>query len=176
MRRIYLAGFEVFKADSVAHGTSLKSLCRRYGYQGLYPLDNVTPAELGGRALADWIYRANIELIRQSDLVMANLNVFRGHEPDSGTAFEVGYAVALGKPVWAYTGQSQTLVERIAVATDPGDPQRAVDADGYTVEDFGLNLNLMLACSATMVVGDAEACLARIQAHDAGETPDGRKG
>jgi nucleoside 2-deoxyribosyltransferase len=174
MPRIYLAGFEVFRADSVAHGTSLKSLCRRYGCQGLYPLDNVTPAELGGRDLAEWIYRANIELIRQADLVMANLNVFRGHEPDSGTAFEVGYAVALGKPVWAYTGQHETLVERIAVATDPDDPQRAVDQDGYTVEDFGLNLNLMLACSATIVVGDAEACLARIQAHHAAPGPSGK--
>ena len=34
--------------------------------------------------------------------MLANLEPFRGSEPDSGTAFEVGYALALGKPVYAY--------------------------------------------------------------------------
>ena len=43
---------------------------------------------------------ANLEAIRAADFVMANLNDFRGPgEPDSGTAFEVGFAAALGKPV-----------------------------------------------------------------------------
>jgi nucleoside 2-deoxyribosyltransferase len=37
-----------------------------------------------------------------------------------------------------------------------------VDAQGYTVEDFGMSLNLMLACSATVVIGDVQACLARV--------------
>ena len=30
---------------------------------------------------------------------MANLNAFRGHEPDSGMIFEVGFEIALGKPL-----------------------------------------------------------------------------
>lgn len=161
MKTIYLAGFDVFRADSLAHGAWLKQQCRRYGFEGLYPLDNQTPAELSGRALAQWIYEANIELIRQADAVMANLNAFRGAEPDSGTAFEVGYATALGKPVWAYMDKADSLVQRLAVA-HRDDPPRHVDAEGYTVEDFGLNLNLMLACSATVVVGDAAQCLARM--------------
>ena len=55
MQRIYLAGFDVFRADSLAHGERLKALCREYGYEGLYPLDNQAPAGLCGPALADWI-------------------------------------------------------------------------------------------------------------------------
>ncbi|AZY50708.1 nucleoside 2-deoxyribosyltransferase [Bordetella avium] len=162
MQRIYLAGFDVFRADSISHGERLKALCREHGYEGLYPLDNQAPAHLAGQALADWIYRQNVTLIRRADLVMANLNRFRGAEPDSGTAFEVGYAVALGKPVWAYTDETHPLVQQV-----PG--QRAadgrwVDAQGYTVEDFGLPLNLMLACGARYVQGDARACLRRIAA------------
>lgn len=162
MKTIYLAGFDVFRADSLAHGAWLKQQCRRYGFEGLYPLDNQAPAELSGQALAQWIYEANIELIRRADAVMANLNAFRGAEPDSGTAFEVGYATALGKPVWAYVDEADSLVQRLAVA-QRDDPPRHVDAEGYTVEDFGLNLNLMLACSATVVVGDAAQCLARME-------------
>ncbi|OZI40252.1 nucleoside 2-deoxyribosyltransferase [Bordetella genomosp. 1] len=156
MRRIYLAGFDVFRADAVAHGERLKALCREHGFEGLYPLDNALPAELSGDAAAGWIYRQNVTLIRRADLVMANLNPFRGHEPDSGTAFEVGYAVALGKPVWAYTGQDRPLIEQVPGTVRDG---LHVDADGYTVEDFGRPLNLMLAQSARVVTGDARACL-----------------
>ncbi len=166
--RLYLAGFDVFRPDAVTHGAVLRSLCAQVGIEGLYPLDNEAPEGVTGHVLAQWIYRANAQLIQSADGVMANLNPFRGAEPDSGTAFEVGYAVALGKPVWAYTHQDATIVEQVSVgqACDAGGA-RHVDANGYTVEDFGLNLNLMLACSATVVVGDAGACIARI-ARDAG--------
>lgn len=163
MQRIYLAGFDVFRADALAQGQALKALCREYGYEGLYPLDNASPAGLSARARADWIYRQNVALIRRADLVMANLNPFRGAEPDSGTAFEVGYAVALGKPVWGYLGDARPLIEQV-----PGQRAadgRQVDAQGYIIEDFGLPLNLMLACGARWVQGDARACLRRLAAH-----------
>lgn len=158
MKKIYLAGFDVFRPDALAHGERLKLACRAHGLEGLYPLDNQAPSDLAPRALAQWIYDANTALIRQADAVMAHLNPFRGDEPDSGTAFEVGYAIALGKPVWAYVDHAETLVQRVATAS-ADDPPRHVDAQGYTVEDFGLNLNLMLACSARVVVGDAQRCL-----------------
>ncbi|MFJ1300234.1 nucleoside 2-deoxyribosyltransferase [Pseudomonadota bacterium AL_CKDN230030165-1A_HGKHYDSX7] len=161
MRRIYLAGFDVFRPDAPAYGERLKALCREYGFEGLYPLDNTLPEGIEGAAAAAWIYRQNVALIRRADLVMANLNPFRGHEPDSGTAFEVGYAVALGKPVWAYTSREATLIEQVSVRTEGG---LHIDAEGYTVEDFGHPLNLMLAQSARVVVGDARACLRRIAA------------
>jgi nucleoside 2-deoxyribosyltransferase len=161
MKTIYLAGFDVFRPDAVGYGETLKQLCRQYGFEGWYPLDNLAPAHMSGRALAHWIYQANVDLIRRADMVMANLNPFRGDEPDSGTAFEVGFATALGKPVFAYVDQVESLVQRVAIG-EREDPPRHVDAAGYTVEDFGLNLNLMLACSATVVVGDADQCLARI--------------
>ncbi|WP_233235933.1 nucleoside 2-deoxyribosyltransferase [Bordetella sp. LUAb4] len=164
--RIYLAGFDVFRPDAMAHGRALQALCAQVGIEGLYPLDHQAPAGLAGADLAQWIYRANVRLIQSADAVMANLNPFRGKEPDSGTAFEVGYAIALGKPVWAYTQQAGSIVEQVSVgqACDAAGP-RHVDANGYTVEDFGMNLNLMLACSATVVVGDAGECLHRIARH-----------
>ena len=87
MRSVYLAGFDVFLPDAVAHGQRLKALCATYGFDGLFPLDNTAPKDLSGAALAQWIYRENVALIRRADMVMANLNVFRGAEPDSGTAF-----------------------------------------------------------------------------------------
>lgn len=160
MKKIYLAGPDVFRPDALAWGLSLKALCREFGFEGLFPLDNEAPAGLAGPALADWIYAANLVLIRQCDLVMANLEPFRGYEPDSGTAFEVGFAAALGRPVWGYHAPMGTLRDQV--------PQQRradgleLDADGQLVEDFGLSRNLMLACAATIVEGDARACLAAI--------------
>lgn len=161
---IYLAGFDVFPADAVEHGHRLKRLCRQYGFEGLYPLDNAAPPKLAGRCLAQWIFDANIGLLQRADLVMANLNPFRGHEPDSGTVFEVGFAVARGMPVWAYTAAAGPLIAQIPT-TQRGSAH--MDPDGYTVEDFGLNLNLMIACSVEVVIGDAKACLQQMAARRA---------
>ncbi|QKQ50319.1 MULTISPECIES: nucleoside 2-deoxyribosyltransferase [Achromobacter] len=163
MPSVYLAGFDVFLPDAEAQGERLKALCAAHGFEGLFPLDNRAPRELSGAALAQWIYRENVALIRRADMVMANLNPFRGAEPDSGTAFEVGYAIACGKPVWGHTRHAGSLIDQVAVgaAADDG-ASRMVDAEGYTVEDFGLSLNLMLACSARIVQGDPADCLARM--------------
>ncbi len=155
--RVYLAGFDVFRADAAAHGEHLKALCRERGMSGLYPLDGQVPGDLDPVSKAQWICRANLELIRGADIVMANLDDFRGAgEPDSGTAFEVGFAVALGKPVWGYTTEERTLVDRVAVRHD--DTASFCDR-GYIVEDFGLSMNLMIACTARIIVGGPGPCL-----------------
>jgi nucleoside 2-deoxyribosyltransferase len=161
-KRIYLAGFDVFRTDAIAHGKMLSALCLNAGFEGLYPLDNSAPAGLCGPALAQWIYRANIDLIRSADIVMANLDDFRGPgEPDSGTAFEIGFAVALGKDVWGYTQDVGTLIDRVPAAPSEFGP---LCAKGYLVEDFGLAKNLMIACSTQIVLGGPEMCIEMIRA------------
>jgi nucleoside 2-deoxyribosyltransferase len=152
--RIYLAGFDVFRPDAVEHGRYLKSLCEAHGLEGLYPFDNEVPPAATPQQTATLICNANIAMIRRCDAVLANLNLFRGFEPDSGTAFEVGMAVALGKPVWAYFESTGTLREMIA------HDALGLDEWGFEVEDFGLPRNLMLACtwagSSSSVEGGVE--------------------
>ncbi len=161
-KQIYLAGFDVFRQDAIAHGQHLQQLCAEYGFKGLYPLDNAAPSNLRGELLAQWIYQANIALIEQADAVIANLNPFRGHEPDSGTVFEVGYAIARRKVVAVYTEQQEQLICQI-----PNQEQGmlALDEQGFVVEDFGLNLNLMLACSVQANCACFEECLRFLQQH-----------
>ncbi|TCF97563.1 nucleoside 2-deoxyribosyltransferase [Paraburkholderia strydomiana] len=155
--RIYLAGFDVFRADALEYGRSLQRLCASLGFEGLYPLDAIAPANLSPHDKAAWIYRVNVAAIRRADVVMANVADFRGvGEPDSGTAFEIGFAAALGKPIWAYRDDLSALRERVpCIATVLGD----VCERGYLVEDFGLPLILMLACAAQIVEGGPLACL-----------------
>lgn len=140
--KIYLAGFDVFREDAAAEGNRMKMLCEHYGFTGLFPLDN----ECSG---AEEIFSANMAMIASCDVVAANMNSFRGAEPDSGTAFEVGAAYAMGKKVFCYRQDGRTLREQLGEA----------DAQGYAVEDFGYPLNLMIACSSRIVIGTLEDCL-----------------
>lgn len=160
--KIYLAGPDVFRSDAAEHGARLKDLCARHGMVGLFPLDGSAGDGLRGMPAAAAICSANLALIDSADLLMANLNAFRGHEPDSGTVFEVGYAHARGIPVWAYVERATPMIDRLRAL--PGAEGGHVDADGWLIEDFGLPLNLMIACTVTIVAGSADDCLRRIAA------------
>lgn len=167
--KLYLAGPDVFRPDPLAWADEARALCARFGHQALIPLD-------GDATTATGIYQANIAMIGEADAVLANLNPFRGAEPDSGTAFEVGYALALGKPVWAYLARIEPIVDRVArLQGEAARPEGAawLDRDGWRIEDFGLPLNLMLAVPARVVAGDLAAVLRALPAShvETGEEP-----
>ncbi|WP_421682316.1 nucleoside 2-deoxyribosyltransferase [Stutzerimonas urumqiensis] len=161
--RIYLAGPGVFRPDALEHGERLKALCAEFGFTGLYPLDKQVPAPITEpRSQAAWIYQANLELLEQADAVIADLNFFRGGEPDSGTSFEVGYAVARGKPVVGYLAGEGSYAERLRRQHGHLCGQPGFDCNGLHLEAFDLPLNLMLAVPAQVVVGSAREALQRL--------------
>ena len=148
--KLYLAGPDVFRPDADAWAAQARALCREQGHEALVPLDEA-------RGTAPDIYRSNLRLIVAADAVLANLNPFRGAEPDSGTCVEIGYALALGKPVIGYLETLVPLRERLRVVGTDGDCR---DAAGWAVENFGLPLNLMLAVPVQLVHGGLQAALA----------------
>ena len=106
MKKIYLAGFDVFAPDARQRGAKMKMMCAEKGFAGLYPFDNEADN-------AQDIFAGNCGLIDQADIVIANLNPFRGAEPDSGTCFEVGYAHAKGKQIYGYVSDGRAMREKI---------------------------------------------------------------
>lgn len=138
--RIYLAGPGVFRPDAVRWGDHLKQLCNAHGLEGCYPLDQAIPAGVQGKAVQrQWIFANNCDLIRQADAVFADLRAFRSIcEPDSGTVFEVGFAHALGKPVYLWLPDGEADVDMIQRFGAP------VDAQGLALEDFDAPINLMI--------------------------------
>ncbi|MFT4269311.1 MAG: nucleoside 2-deoxyribosyltransferase, partial [Xenophilus sp.] len=147
--RIYLAGPDVFRPDAGQAFAGLKAACEALGLQGVAPTDGNVDVKTGtGDEIAQRIYDGNVRLIRGCDGVIANLAPFRGLEPDSGTVFELGYAVALGKPVVGYGVPPGSYEQRVRAAIDcaPPDARGAVReaATGMTVEGLGQRLNLML--------------------------------
>lgn len=154
MKRIYLAGPDVFHPDAAERAEAHKALCWYHGFEPLHPIDQPTLTALH-------IYRTNIDMLRQADAVLANLNPFRGAEVDSGTAFEVGFAIALGKPVIGYLADAESLHDRIGRLFGPLTSRDGIpyDRHGDLVENFGCPLNLMLAESCQIVIGDFDAAL-----------------
>jgi nucleoside 2-deoxyribosyltransferase len=146
--KIYLAGPEVFLPSAGEISRQKKELCRQFGFEGLFPLDNEI---LGGNEKIDWqIYAANIAMIRAADAAILNLTPFRGPSADAGTIFELGFLTALKKPCFAYTNESDDMVTRLQNAgLAHFDEARAlwVDGEGMTIEDFGNADNLMIDAS-----------------------------
>jgi nucleoside 2-deoxyribosyltransferase len=143
--KLYIAGPDVFRPDALHWADTVRALCHERGHEALIPLD-------GDTATAEGIFRNNLALLQRADTVLANLNPFRGAEPDSGTCVEIGYALALGKPVIGYAAALTALRQRVGGG-------KAVDADGYSVENFGLPFNLMLSVPLQMVAGDIAVAL-----------------
>ncbi len=156
--KIYLAGPGVFRPDSLEWGRRLNRACSALGLAGLYPLDGEIPGEMTSKASTRcWIFANNCNLIRQADAVLADLRAFRSAcEPDSGTAFEVGFAYALGKPVWLWLPDCKAGSEMISRLPCYKSDTGWIDADGLLVEDFGAPINLMLWDAASGVSFDPE--------------------
>ncbi|AAZ11251.1 hypothetical protein, conserved [Trypanosoma brucei gambiense DAL972] len=129
MRKIYIAGPAVFNPDmGASYYNKVRELLKKENVMPLIPTDNEATGALD-------IRQKNIQMIKDCDAVIADLSPFRGHEPDCGTAFEVGYAAALNKMVLTFTSDRRNMREKYG---------SEVDKDNLRVEGFGLPFNLML--------------------------------
>jgi nucleoside 2-deoxyribosyltransferase len=115
--RAYLAGPDVFLPAPLKFAQRKKDLCSRYGIEGVFPLDAVV--DLDGAAPSEAalrISRANEGLIRTCQLVIAHITPFRGPSADVGTAYEIGFARALGLAIFAYSNVSKDFASRTAAS------------------------------------------------------------
>jgi nucleoside 2-deoxyribosyltransferase len=136
IKRVYLAGPDVFFKDPQKSAEALKALCAKEGLLGVFPLDaeitfspNDTP-----KMKAVKIFRANVNLLDGCHGVLANMMPFRGPSTDVGTAWEMGYGYAKGLPVVGYSPDLRPYATRAV-------------PDEFLAENFNLVDNLMLTCS-----------------------------
>jgi nucleoside 2-deoxyribosyltransferase len=143
MTRIYLAGPDVFLPDAVEVGRQKVAICARHGVTGLYPLDKKVDLKAPDASLQ--IFRGNEAMMDEADAIIANLTPFRGASADPGTAYELGHMAARKKLCLGYSNDPAVYAGRVRRLTEVTlrDGQ-LIDADGLTVEDFGLNDNLMM--------------------------------
>lgn len=164
MKKIYIAGPDVFEPNSIEIGKKYIQLCKEYGYEGLYPLDNVVNFNQEKNKIAQDIYLANKKLIEKADIVIANLNAFRGKEADSGTVWECGFATALEKKVYGYMNKNINYLDTFKKEEKALKDGNYVDLEDKLIEDFDYPLNLMIACSVENIIfGNFEDVLKHIK-------------
>ncbi len=172
--KLYLAGPEVFLPHAEKYAEMQRSLCVRHGFTPLHPMDNNIELGLCDYDTAVRIYRGDISQVRECDIVVANCNPFRSVcTIDDGTAYELGFGNALGKPSYGYIEVIESLSLRTArdypTETWEENPMRDIDKDGYLVTDsFETSINLMMQCGMTenggrLISGGFEACLCAIK-------------
>lgn len=136
MNTIYLAGPDVFLVNAAQVLLEKKLKLEALGFDVLTPLDLISddPYEIAV---------SNQMMIERCDLVLANVEPFRGTEPDSGTVYEIGYAVASGKIVYTYNNQMCDYKTRLETH------DYFFTGCKWVPEKFGLRQNLMISASCT---------------------------
>ena len=164
---VYLAGPEVFLSNSKEIGEHKKALCKKYGFEGVFSLDN--EVDVGDKSPSDiglCISGVNEDLIKSCEIVIANITPFRGPSADVGTAYEMGFAHALGKKVFAYTNVAMPFTERTVKALKSqvkrSNDGKLRDAHGMFIEEVDLTDNLMIdgcihASTKRLVIEEAPA-------------------
>lgn len=163
-KRVYLAGPAVFHPAAKQVFEYLVEVCTQHGLEAITPqIDEKTLEGLNPAEQAALIRAGNLSKIRAADAVLACISPFRGPGADAGTAWEMGYAEALGKPVVAWSEALDQYRERVAADVDPKGTYWCRQ-HGMIVEDFGLTDNLMLTAGAHPVASDFEAAVKAVAA------------
>ena len=156
MRRIetvYLAGPDAFAPDASALAVAKRAMVEAAGFTpaaAAAPDAAIPRDEIAARIA----YADTLAALRGADAVIANLSPWRGPGADPSTAFEVGFAAALGKPVFAYANVTDEdeadVLGRVQawIGAEEGADGRWIDAEGATVEDMGFPETLMLWAEA----------------------------
>lgn len=147
--KIYLAGPDVFRNDASNYGKWMVSKCNKYNFEAYFPMDLDTTC-------AQSIYQFNLKLINDCDCIIANLNNFRGSEPDSGTVFEIGYAKSLNKLIIGYCKNHKKNYSEFI---------NYIDNEYPIIENFNNRHNLMITCSLYKLVETFEDALSYLNFH-----------
>lgn len=145
--KAYMAGPDVFLQNAQEKADEVRALCLQYGVESLIPADNNEQdnesESLPEEAQSLRIFKKNVALIDRADLVIANLEPFRGPSADVGTVWEIGYAFAQGKKVFAYSSMASHYLHRVSPKM-PVQGVEWIDQEGMLIENFGLFDNLMI--------------------------------
>ncbi|SCP97256.1 nucleoside 2-deoxyribosyltransferase [Anaerobium acetethylicum] len=160
---VYLSGPARYDMDGERKYGIMKEICRKYGFDAVSPLDMADGVE---KIATDNPYiRAANEFdnyqqhVRNCDIIIADLNDFRGWESCNDTGFECGMAFQLGKKMYGYMDDTTIMKKRIP---NYGEEAGNRDMCGSNVENFDYPVNLMFASSMKIFEGSFENVISRI--------------
>ena len=97
--------------------------------------------------------------MRNCDVIIANLNDYRGYEVNNEVGFECGMAFQLGKKLYGYMDNAAPLIEKIPHL---GEEKEFRDHTGSNVENFNYPANLMFGSSMKIFEGKFEEIISKV--------------
>ncbi len=105
MKNVYLAA-PLFSEAECDFNSRLRDQLERLGMNVFLPQEHSNNIDTKQDARQESIFSKNVAAIDKADILVAVLD---GVDVDSGTAWEIGYAHALGKPVYGLRTDFRTL-------------------------------------------------------------------
>lgn len=136
--KLYLAG-PLFTAAERMFNVHLADELKKYGYEVFVPQEH-EPREKTPRA----IFNQDLLGLLRSDVIVANLD---GPDPDSGTAFEMGYGYALGKRIVSFRTDFRGADDGsspVNLMLTGSSNYVAISCLTYTVTELGATINAVL--------------------------------
>lgn len=156
--KVYIAGPDVFYPDAKAIGDAKRAICKKHGFEGVFPLD-LLPTDLfsskySHKEQAKIIQKACIEGIRSCDILVANMTPFRGASMDIGTGVELGAAHMINKPVFGYSMNASSYLQKVMSAdkNTTSDGTCFYDGQGQLIEDMDEIDNCMTTESCHAII------------------------
>jgi nucleoside 2-deoxyribosyltransferase/predicted secreted protein len=95
--RVYLAA-PLFSEGERAYNLSISQILRNNFFDVFLPQETGDDSHTRIKEEQSWIFSENLKALEKADIIVA---IIDGADADSGTAWEIGYAYARGKPVFA---------------------------------------------------------------------------
>ena len=115
-KRVYLAGPDVFLANARDIGARKRAICERHGLVGVFPGDEDDPCDPALPPAEQWSCHQPRHGTRHAGVRCHDRQPypFRGPSADVGSAYEMGFMRALGRPIFAYSNDGRSFLDRIA--------------------------------------------------------------
>ena len=156
--KLYIAGPEVFYPNGQKRLLAMRRKAEALGFGVALPNDRVLKLDHEDpRKNADSIFENCALSINDSTAIVADLENFRGAEPDGGTICEVGMAYARGLRCYAYSRDMRPAAQKYqGVALKDG---RLYDLEGRILPYHDLPYSPCVVGSCKLIEGDLDDSL-----------------
>lgn len=155
---IYIAGPECFYPNGYDLWDAMGKKAEYFGFGVVMPTKNELRLDHGDlRKNADEIFRNCAEAMNGATAIIADLEQFRGSEPDGGSLFEIGMAYARGLRCYGFTRDKRDmLLKHQDVVLRDG---RVYDREGRFLPYRDIPFCPSLIGSCKLIEGDFDDCL-----------------
>jgi nucleoside 2-deoxyribosyltransferase len=161
---LYIAGPQCFYPRGYSQWQGFRKLAEFYGFTVVLPNDRPLKRDHPDpRKNADAIFTNIREVIEETDIIIADLEHFRGTEPDGGTIFEMGMTYARGGLLYGHTKDKRPIAAKNPyIHFDAGHTTRSRNNENHVYADMPFAPSI--TASTMLAEGDFHDCLKMVMA------------